>query len=177
MKKIALTLTGLAVVAGIGWGLNTIGVNLDRLDKAVSYKKVHAEDKPLEILKIESKDTLAEKIEQLKQDYLDTLSLDCETKNLEDPDGAIIFDSNDEASVGRFQFQRKTVIGYYKMLYNEEITKAESIAIAIDPVRAKQLAYDIIFTEHEDKKEGNWYNCSQRPDLKKMLEVIKTLEE
>lgn len=116
-----------------------------------------------------------EKIDELKQEVLNTLSLGCEVKGVEDPDGALVFDKNEKASVGRFQFQINTVKHYYKVLYEQDITNSEAIAIAIDPDRATQLAKDIIFTT-DAGVDSDWVNCSKWHNLQREVDIIKKLE-
>ena len=115
------------------------------------------------------------KIESLKDTLVNDLATKCETKGYDEPDGVIIFDSNNEASIGSFQFQRKTVKFYEKMFSGKDITNSEAIAIAIDHEKAFELAKKIIF---EDKGKGvmNWTNCAKRLGLQEMVELIKSME-
>ena len=119
--------------------------------------------------------TYEEKIANVKSKILDDLSLGCETKGIADPDGVIIFDSNNEASVGRFQFQRKTVKHYIKKYEGRDITNAEAISIAIDPVKAKALAEKVIFTE-DFGASTDWVNCNRKLRITERAEVVKEIE-
>lgn len=121
------------------------------------------------------KDTLTDKVVQLKGEVLDTL-MSCESRGYENEDGIIIFDSNKEPSIGQFQFQRDTVVYYYKALYGKEITRKDAIIIALDADKSRDLAEDIIF---QDKGKGvnNWYNCNKKHNLKAKIDVIKELEQ
>ena len=85
-----------AIVAGVSFSQRTM------VYKAV--ERVVTVDRSSEMYKA--------KIETLKNDLVNDLAVKCETKGAKDPDGVIIFDSNNEASIGAYQFQRKTVIYY-----------------------------------------------------------------
>lgn len=113
------------------------------------------------------------KVETLKQDVLDRLAK-CETDGTEDPDGAIIFDSNEHPSIGRYQFQRKTVRHYIKEYEGRDITNSEAIAIAIDPVKASSLVSKIIFENGVDPAL-DWHTCSRKLGLSKEVEILNKL--
>ena len=114
-------------------------------------------------------------IKRMKNEILDDLSTGCETKGIKDPNGTIIFDSNNEASIGAFQFQRKTVIYYVKVFENRVITNSEAIAIAIDPIKSRALAEKILFLD-EGKSEGNWYTCAKKMNIEQRVKDIKKFE-
>lgn len=121
---------------------------------------------------------LADKITALENEILTTLSVGCETQHIEDPDGAIILDraaSNDvrRMSIGRFMFQRRTIKHYVKMFEGRDISNAEAIAIAIDPVESTELARKVIFEKGNGHNE--WYNCFNKHDLRARVEVINSL--
>ena len=127
-----------------------------------------------------SDEMLAKKIEKMKDTVVNDLATKCETKGVKDPDGAIIFDSNNEASVGAFQFQRKTVIHYVKKFEGRDITNREAIAIAIDHEKAFELAKKIIFTEATKLGNhvgvDNWQNCALKLSLYDRVGMIKQIE-
>jgi len=120
------------------------------------------------------KDTLSVKIEELQNEVLDDLR-NCESQGYNEDDGIIIFDSNNKASIGQWQYQKDTVIHYYKTLYGKDITRKESVLIALDDDKARQLTKDIIFTT--DNGYRNWLNCSNKLGLKNRVEIIKSLAE
>lgn len=144
------------------------------LDKAeaVSYTDIETEAKLLGHKY--ANDEITNKIAQLEQKVLDTLAT-CESGNNENSDGIIIFDSNNEASIGRFQWQRKSVIHYYNVLYGKTITKAEAIAISIDKEKITELTRDVLFTTENGWR--NWYNCSKRHSLHEQVELINNLRD
>jgi hypothetical protein len=119
-------------------------------------------------------DNLGKKITEIKSEALDALS-QCESRGHKEEDGIIIFDSNNEPSIGRYQFQRDTVIHYYKVLYNQTINRKEAVLIALDDDKARKLAYDIIFSS-DSKGWRNWFNCGNKIDIAATLKLIAKLE-
>lgn len=113
------------------------------------------------------------KIADLKADILNRLKK-CESSNLDASDAPIILDSNNEISIGLFMFQRDTVIYYVKQLEKRDITRQEAVRIAIDDVKARELAGRILF----ETKDGwrNWYNCGKKLGLATEIEVIKKVQ-
>lgn len=130
----------------------------------------------LKVEEAEKKPDYEKRIKEVKQNILDDLSLGCEVKGASDPDGVIIFDSNNEASLSRFQFQRKTVIYYEKMFYGKTITPHEAIAIAIDPVQSTDLAEKILF-EDTGKGAENWHNCNKKMNIAQRVKDLKEIME
>lgn len=133
-----------------------------------SSEKILFQDREVKV------DTLSLKIESLKGAVLDDLK-SCESSDVEESIGIIKFDSNSVASIGSYQFQVKTVIGYYKSLYNTEITGKEAILIALEDSKARELAKDIIFKENGGIE--NWKTCANRKDLRSKIGVIKMLSQ
>lgn len=119
-------------------------------------------------------DNLSVKIDQLKEEALSDLK-QCESGGYSEEDAIIIFDSNSEASIGQYQFQRKTVQYYYKSLYNKDISKKEAVLIALDTDQARTLSSDIIFKT--DKGYTNWANCAKKIKLVETLSLIKKLND
>ena len=119
-------------------------------------------------------DNLTPKIEELKGKLVADIQK-CESAGHKENDGIIIFDSNNEASIGTLQFQRKTVQHYYKTLYGKTITPKEAVLIALDDEKAEQLAHDIIFKDI--KGVSNWYNCANKTDAQGRIKIIKELQK
>jgi hypothetical protein len=124
--------------------------------------------------KIVTVDNLGKKIDELKDGLLEDLR-NCENAHYTEDDGIIIFDSNNKASIGEFQFQKDTVIHYYKTLYSQDITRKDAVLISLDTPKAKKLAGDIIFKT----KNGlsNWINCDKKFGLSGQLTIIQKLEK
>lgn len=119
-------------------------------------------------------DNLGPKIEQLKDELVEDIKK-CESKGHKESDGIIIFDSNNEASIGNFQYQRKTVIHYQKVLYGKTITPKEAIHISLDEEESRKMTKDIIFKD--SKGWRNWYNCGVKVGAQSRLNIIKELEK
>ena len=133
---------------------------------------------PTVVYKVQEKeiilDNLKEKINEFKGKLVSDIR-NCERANFNEDDGLIIFDSNKVASIGTYQFQKKTVIYYYKLLYGQDITGKEAILIALDDQKAGELATKIIF--EQEKGLDNWLNCSKKVGAYAQLKVIKDLEK
>ena len=122
------------------------------------------------------RDTLKAKVDVLKNEIVDGIK-DWETKGIPIPkcDGKIIFDSNKVASIGCYMFQVKTVIYYVKILEGRDITEAEAIAIATDHVKARALAYRIVW--EKNALSPNWYNYSKLAATQQKLSIINQLQQ
>ena len=118
-------------------------------------------------------ETLDARIDALKDETIEELA-QCETKGVAEPDAAIVFDTNSQASLGALQFQIKTVQYYVKKLDDKDITRVQAIAIAIDHDEARELAKRIIFELGVTK---DWVNCGRRIDLDKTVDIINQLEK
>lgn len=119
-------------------------------------------------------DNLTPKIDNLKAKTLSTLKA-CESSGYSENDGIIIFDSNAKASIGLYQFQKATVIYYYKALYGKTITGKEAVLIALDDEKAGALAEDIIFKAGNGDKD--WVNCFKKHKLAERVEIINELSK
>lgn len=130
-----------------------------------------------DIVDRKTKTAIDSKIHELENNVLETLA-QCETGSLEEPDGAIVYDtaaSGDirRMSIGRYMFQRRTIIHYVKKFEGREIGKAEAIAIAIDPELSTELARKVLFGTAKGSRE--WYNCDKKHDLKGKIQLINEL--
>jgi len=121
------------------------------------------------------KDNFSHKIEELKNEIVEDLRA-CESAGHEEEDGIIIFDSNNKASIGTLQFQKATVIHYYKVLYGKDITPKEAVIIALDNQKSGDLAKDIIF-QTKNMVGKDWVNCNKKLGLDSRVMVIKKLEQ
>jgi hypothetical protein len=134
-----------------------------------TFPKHQIVDKVIEV------DNLDTKIVELKGEVLDTLR-SCESRGGKESDGLITFDSNKQASIGTYQFQKDTVIRYYKALYGKDITGKEAVMIALDDSQSRQLANDIIFS-NDAKGIGNWYNCENKNNLSDNIKWINKISK
>jgi hypothetical protein len=126
----------------------------------------------IEVIVTKTINTLQIRIDELKNGVVKDLQ-GCESAGYKEDDGIIIFDSNGKASIGTLQFQKKTVIYYYKTLYGEDITSKEAVLIALDNVKAEKLTRDIIFKT--DKGLANWKICTVKHNLESRVKLIKAL--
>jgi hypothetical protein len=127
---------------------------------------------PVQVAQADSVDYAA-KILEIKADMLKQLSLGCETKSVKEPDGAIILDTNNKMSIGRYMFQIDTIKYYIKKYEDRVITSREAIEIAVDPTRAEALAEKILF--REPTGYDNWAICSAKLGIAKEIEILKKL--
>lgn len=95
---------------------------------------------------------------------------ECETQGKADPDAAIVRDANGELSMGRFQFQTRTVIAYMKETEARTIDSREARRIALDGERSAELAKKIIF---EKDGVGHWHNCARKLGLYQEVNAIR----
>lgn len=117
-------------------------------------------------------DSLDKRIGELQDDVLTTLEK-CESAGHKETDGIIVFDANNRASIGTFQFQKATVQHYYKTLYGQSLTAKDAVIIALDAQKARELAKDIIFKT--DKGLTNWINCDKKFNLSQRVKFIEEL--
>jgi hypothetical protein len=117
---------------------------------------------------------LSLKVEGLQNEVLADLAK-CESGGSKEPDGILLLDTNDEISIGRYQFQRPTVKHFMKSLFDKEVNNVEAIAIATDQEQATELAREILFTV--DTGHRHWLNCSNKLDLKTRINLINSISE
>lgn len=127
----------------------------------------------VEVIKDISKEQFASKIDQLEKNIVEQVRK-CESGGHKESDGLIVFDSNSVASIGTLQFQVKTVIYYYKSLYNKVITGKEAVTIALDDKLSGQLAQDIMFKSNN--LANDWLNCSTSLKLSDQIKAIKSIK-
>ena len=107
-------------------------------------------------------------IDQMKSDVLDRLAK-CESGGKET---TIVFDSNGKASVGNYQWQLASFRHYYEKMTGKKITDREAAIMALDDVKARELASYVIF-ETEKGGSRDWVNCFNWHDLDTLVKFIK----
>lgn len=120
-------------------------------------------------------DRLEGKIDELKGEVLDTLAK-CESGGKSPDSGVLTWDTNNQHSIGIYQFQIKTVQHYAKVLWKKELTGREAIMLALDPVEARKLAHDVIFTTDRGSA-SDWVICSRNYGLQEKVDIIKSLDD
>jgi hypothetical protein len=108
-------------------------------------------------------------IEALKDSVVDRLAK-CETHGRPDAGSVVVIDTNNEASIGKLQFQAKTVVHYTKLIEGRSIDRKQAVEIALHSEQAASLAKRIIF-----EKDGlsNWQGCSKRLGLMPEVKLIQ----
>jgi len=116
-------------------------------------------------------DGMGTTVEALKDELIARLA-ECETRGKANPDSLIIRDTNGDVSMGRFQFQTRTVIAYTKGTEDRKIDSKEARRIALDPQRSATLAKKIIF-----EKDGvrHWHHCARKLGLYQEVSAIKRM--
>ena len=120
-----------------------------------------------------SDDASPRTIEALKDSVVDRLAK-CETHGRPDAGSVVVIDTNNEASIGKLQFQAKTVVHYTKLIEGRSIDRKQAVEIALHSEQAASLAKRIIF-----EKDGlsNWHVCSKKlglmPEVKRIQWMIK----
>lgn len=139
---------------------------LDKVSKEVSYVAAP---------KVEAAEIAPDKIEKAKDKVLDELAK-CESGGIKEEDGITILDSNNVGSYGPFQFQRKTVMHYYKQMTGEKINGRDAIILALKREEAQKLAKYIIFQTKAGVAQ-DWVNCSRIHGLQAKVDLLKSIEE
>ncbi len=119
--------------------------------------------------------TAEAKISSSKDELVESLGKQCETKGSVEPDAIIILDTNNKMSIGSFQFQITTVQHYMKVLHQKEISRVEAIQIAIDHKKAAALAKEILFEVKGGY--GNWATCAAKLDLPVQIALLNKLDK
>lgn len=115
-------------------------------------------------------DRLDVKIDQLKNEVLDTLAK-CESGGRE---VSIVFDSNAKPSLGNFQWQPHSFQHYHLKRTGEKITERQAVVAALDDVKARELAAYVIF-ETDKGVAKDWVNCAKWHGLQAKVDLIKSL--
>jgi hypothetical protein len=110
-------------------------------------------------------------IDTLKDSVVDRLAK-CETHGRPDAGSVVVIDTNNEASIGKLQFQAKTVVHYTKLIEGRSIDRKQAVEIALHSEQAASLAKKIIF-----EKDGlsNWYVCSKKLGLMPEVKLIQRM--
>ena len=116
-------------------------------------------------------DGMGVSVEGLKDDLVGRLA-DCETGGHANRDGAVTPDANGQSSIGRLQFQTRTVIAFTKEIEDRRIDAGEARRIALDGQRSATLAKRIIF---ERGGAGHWHRCARKLGLHREVEAIRRL--
>lgn len=151
------------IVASIAIGLYSAGRYFHPL-KVYAEKEVDVSDVKFQ-----------EKVELLKDEVVNTLA-QCENKGYTANGVQLIWDTNDKASIGPLMFQIDTVIHYFKMKTGETLTKKDAIILALDEIKAKELAKYVLF-ETPNMAGKDWVNCNKMHKLDDRIRLIKEISK
>ena len=84
----------------------------------------------------------------------------------------IVRDANGVATIGRLQFQTRTVIAFMREIEDRRIDAGEARRIALDAGRAATLAKKIIFDRNG---AGHWHRCARKLGLYREVKAIQRL--
>ena len=118
-------------------------------------------------------DGMGTNVEAMKDNVVARL-VECETQGKADPDTLIIRDANGELSIGRLQFQTRTVIAYTKEIEARKIDLSETRRIALDGERSKTLAKKIIF---EKGGVRHWHHCARKLGLYQEVNAVQQMRQ
>lgn len=119
---------------------------------------------------------MEDKVRVLEDEILAQLA-QCESGGTQEPNAAILLDSNNAMSIGKFMWQINSVIHYMKILFDKKVTRQEAIEIAIDAhpeIRIDDLTRKVIF--EDSKGIWNWANCAKKHGLEAQINLIKKLK-
>lgn len=110
-------------------------------------------------------------IEGMKDDIINQLAK-CESGGKSETDGITVLDTNGVGSYGALQWQKRSVMHYYKQMTGTEINGRDAIIYAMTPDKARTLAKYVIF-DTAAGVENDWVNCNIKLGLQKQIDLIK----
>jgi len=115
-------------------------------------------------------------VERLQTKLAYKLSNQCEVKGIPDnkKNGVIILDSNDQMSIGRWMYQRETIIDVMKRYKGVDISWDESTTFAMNEDKALELTKYLIFEKDELHR---WTNCANKLNLWSEVEYINEIAQ
>lgn len=167
-KNKILKYTGIVIAMGLVFGLTWNA--LTKKEEPITYTAPTIQ----EIVIDKSDEKFASKISLLKDEVIAELEK-CESGGRKEEDGIVILDSNNKGSYGPLQFQRTTVIHYYKLMTGKDINGRDAIILALQGDKARELAKYVIF-ETKNGVAKDWVNCSNYHNLQYKVDTIKKLE-
>lgn len=128
----------------------------------------------IEYVRGETIDLTPQKIGELKKHVMSMVAA-CESPGYKEGDDAIIWDTNNKASVGPFKFQITTMQHYYQALNGKTITKSEAVSLAMNYDEAEKVAEYVWFETGNGPKD--WVNCNKWHDIQEKVDFIKQMEK
>jgi len=157
------------VLCALAWGVGYIGQRWVENELYVAPEAVQAVQ---EAFVAHADETMESKVERMKDEIVEEIAK-CESGGVKEPDATILLDSNNQMSIGSWQWQIKSVQHYIKKFEGRDITRVEAIQIAVDHEKAQALATRVMFEE----KDGvlNWYNCAKKTNAQTKIQVLLDL--
>lgn len=120
-------------------------------------------------------DTTHMSIAELKKRTTERLASECETKGVDEPDAAIILDTNHQMSIGKYMWQIKSVQFYAEKLYGEQLSRKEAILTALGEgaIDINEMTQRVLFEVENGHRE--WFNCANALGLEREIEIINSL--
>lgn len=115
---------------------------------------------------------IGQKIELAKEKIVNDIA-SCESGGVKEPDATLILDSNNQMSIGAWQWQIKSVQHYVNLFEGRTISRVEAIQIAIDHDKAKALVTKVLFEEKDGYE--NWHTCGVKLGVASKIELINSL--
>lgn len=137
----------------------------------VTYHAPQTQAAEVKVIKV---NTLADKIDELKEDVLDTLKK-CESGTATEDSAVINPMDGGSPSFGLYQFKIKTVQHYVQKFESRDITRLEALYIAMDGESSRALAKTVIFDEIGGL--WNWKNCTEKHGLANQITLIRKLAD
>ena len=118
---------------------------------------------------------LSSKMQNQKDKILAALAK-CESESVDEPEAALVWDSNQKHAIGKYQWQIKSVQRYVQKWYGQKIDRKTAILIALNAypeIPVDELTRKVVFEDAGIAKD--WVNCSNKYGLPAKVELIKEL--
>jgi hypothetical protein len=110
-------------------------------------------------------ETFEAKLKTIEEEMMGRLSK-CESGTVKEQNAAVILDTNNEHSFGKYMWQIKSVQHYVDKFYHKKIDRRTAILIALDAypeIPVDELTRRVLFEAKNNA--ADWYNCAQKLGL------------
>jgi hypothetical protein len=90
----------------------------------------------------------------------------CESGTVKEQNAAVILDTNNEHSFGKYMWQIKSIQFYVDKFYHQKVDRRTAILIALDAypdIPVDDLTRKVLFEAKNNA--ADWYNCAQKLGL------------
>lgn len=118
---------------------------------------------------------LTERLIDIQNDVLAQLAK-CESGGITEPEAAIILDSNNRMSIGKYMWQVTSVQRYVEKYYGQKVDRKTATLIAMDAwptIPIADLTRTVLF--EEGNQAADWKNCATRLGLPEQIRLINKL--